>query len=438
MKPVYLMILLILAAPVVSAQGSYTEDQVVNYAKALDVRKLDRTLPSQRLDEWLRSGPAHFDTVVWQVSPDCDLNVRGFFEVSNKKGELLCVKFGFGRGGVGDFVTWEMKRDCDLKPPTGETPRQGAAPCPRPGFARGRAGSDVDGWGLIAVGTFRQGISGRPRFRHISVGTPGGGYWGVEKLSDLPRFLQKTSSSTTSENEMLTYARTLDVQKLDPTLPSQGFEEWLRSGPAHIDVALWGVSLDCNLKDPGFEIPNPDDWPICVKVDYARGVGWGEAMIIVGTRGKGISGSPHLDYGTLSEIPQGLDVAHAWKQAVLYAKELDIAKLDPTLLSRRIDEWLLFGPAHLDKVEWQISPSCGLEVPESRAPDWPLCVWFTFSRHGAGGSGMMIVGTLGKGVNGPPRLEQLEIWGAGVSQSATKLSDIPLLLDEVSSQTIHK
>jgi hypothetical protein len=55
-----------------TASARVTEQQVVRYAKALDVAKLDPTLSSQRLDGWLRSGPARLDAVKWEMS-DCDL-----------------------------------------------------------------------------------------------------------------------------------------------------------------------------------------------------------------------------------------------------------------------------------------------------------------------------------------------------------------------------
>ena len=64
MKVAHLPALLFIAVLPWSAVGqSYTSRGVVLYAKALDVTALDPTLSHQRLDEWLRSGPAHVMTV---------------------------------------------------------------------------------------------------------------------------------------------------------------------------------------------------------------------------------------------------------------------------------------------------------------------------------------------------------------------------------------
>jgi hypothetical protein len=50
MRVCFLMILL-QVAPLATAELGYTEDEVVNYAKALPAVRLDQTLPSQRLDK---------------------------------------------------------------------------------------------------------------------------------------------------------------------------------------------------------------------------------------------------------------------------------------------------------------------------------------------------------------------------------------------------
>jgi len=144
------MIGLLLAASSLSAKARVTEQQVVTYAKAIDVAKLDPTLPSQRLDKWLQSGPAHLDTVTWEMS-DCDL--KGPDDPSYVA--PLCVKVRIKRGNVG-------------------------------------------GWIIITVGTFRDGITGAPHVVYVFAGppdvftrTPAIPVPTSENLSALPRLLDE-------------------------------------------------------------------------------------------------------------------------------------------------------------------------------------------------------------------------------------------------------
>ncbi len=145
----WLMIVLMMVPSTLAANALYTEKQLVVYVKALDVAKLDPTLPSQRLDEWLRSGPAHLETVIWKMS-DCDLKPTG----SPNYVAPLCVKARYTRGNVG-------------------------------------------GWFIITIGTFRNGISGTPHFEYFVVWPKGRlDSQDSEKLSDLPRLLNNALSST--------------------------------------------------------------------------------------------------------------------------------------------------------------------------------------------------------------------------------------------------
>src|SRR5262249_19046173 len=121
----YLILCLLLNAAAFSAAQvqsytvrSYTDDDVLNYAKSIDVAKLDSTLSSQRLDEWLRHGPARIDTLNWFVSRDCDLKCPE----ADADGDLsLCVKVGFRR-------------------------------------------RNIIGFGVLKVGTLKHGVGGQPAF----------------------------------------------------------------------------------------------------------------------------------------------------------------------------------------------------------------------------------------------------------------------------------
>lgn len=67
-----LVCMLFAAAPCSGRKAATDEKTLVEYVKALDVSRLDRTLPPQRLDAWLSGGPAHLNELQWRES-DCDL-----------------------------------------------------------------------------------------------------------------------------------------------------------------------------------------------------------------------------------------------------------------------------------------------------------------------------------------------------------------------------
>src|SRR5262249_40576339 len=104
----------------------------------------------------------------------------------------------------------------------------------------------------------------------------------------------------TTEKDVISYAKSLDVSKLDSTLRSQHLDKWLRSGPARLDTVEWEMS-NCDLKpDPG-----DTDAPLCAKFRFTRGAvsGWG--LINVGTFRMGISGPPHFEYITFfTDVPR--------------------------------------------------------------------------------------------------------------------------------------
>ncbi|MFZ0978947.1 MAG: hypothetical protein WAN23_06030 [Candidatus Acidiferrales bacterium] len=145
-KARWLAVALLLVPSPSTAKTHYTKQQVVNYAKALDVAKLDPTLPSRRLDEWLQSGPAHLYKITWEVN-GCDLMGSD----DPKYVAPLCVKIRFAR-------------------------------------------VDAGGWVLITVGTFRDGIKGTPHVDQIFLGSDNGDEPISNKLSDLPRLLEEASS----------------------------------------------------------------------------------------------------------------------------------------------------------------------------------------------------------------------------------------------------
>ncbi len=147
MKTCLLAMLSLLVSSSSPAQLRYTEKQVIAYAKSIDVKTLDPSLPSQHLDDWLQSGPPHAHIAYWSVEDTCDLKPD-----SPKIDYPLCARIGFSRNDKGGFI-------------------------------------------LVQVGTHRRGIVGRPQlFGDIGVvktGTKEG--WtltgSAERLSDLPALL---------------------------------------------------------------------------------------------------------------------------------------------------------------------------------------------------------------------------------------------------------
>lgn len=96
-----------------------------------------------------------------------------------------------------------------------------------------------------------------------------------------------------TEKEAVAYAKALDVKILDPSLPSQGLEEWLQNGPPHIETLRWQSDDTCDLHGDS----SNRDYPRCVRIAFARGGQEGYFLVLIGTLKKGIIGPPQLYYG---------------------------------------------------------------------------------------------------------------------------------------------
>src|SRR5215203_4851494 len=125
MKPSSLMCVLLIAAPCFGRKDTTPDRDVIEYAESIRASRLHGTLPSQRLEDWLLSGPPHVEKAEWYVSAGCDLKATG---PEPKEGYPLCVRVAFARGALSGFA-------------------------------------------LIRVGTTRKGIEGLPRFEHASMTT---------------------------------------------------------------------------------------------------------------------------------------------------------------------------------------------------------------------------------------------------------------------------
>jgi hypothetical protein len=104
-----------------------------------------------------------------------------------------------------------------------------------------------------------------------------------------------------TEEQVIAYAKSVDVQMLDPSLPSQRLEDWLQSGPPHAHLLSWRVADTCDLKP---DDPDILDYPLCAKVTFSRDGEIGQFLTQIGTSRSGISGRPRLHYGV--DVWEGL------------------------------------------------------------------------------------------------------------------------------------
>jgi hypothetical protein len=99
-KAHFLVFLSLLFASSSFAQLPYTQERVIAHAKSIDVHTLDPSLPSERLEDWLQTGPPHARIWRWIVADTCDLK-----PVHAGTDYPLCVKVRFSRKGEnGEFL----------------------------------------------------------------------------------------------------------------------------------------------------------------------------------------------------------------------------------------------------------------------------------------------------------------------------------------------
>ena len=242
-----------------------------------------------------------------------------------------------------------------------------------------------------------------------------------------------TGAASSAEDTTVNYTKSLPAAKLDKHLPGVRLDKWLQSGPPHLEDVDWQVNEDCGIRPQDRE-PLLEKRPLCVKFVFRRsGPGDpvdGSGFIKVGTLGQGIAGPPEflgfrvavpvgafMGSPRLSDLPSVLNEASAFpkadKEKLDYARNLDVHKLDLALPSMRLEDWLRSGPAGIEKLNWRTSPTCDLKDPpplSNDKDDWATCVKFVFAYKGVSESpayveGMITVGTVRKGITGPPRFE---------------------------------
>ena len=136
----------------------------------------------------------------------------------------------------------------------------------------------------------------------------------------------------------------------------------------------------------------------------------------------------------LAATSSSAQLPYTQEQMIAYAKSIDVKALDPSLPSQRLEDWLQFGPPQAHILMWKVQDTCQLKPDPTTTEDYPLCAEVRVSRNGEAGIILIQVGTLQKGIVGPPRLygagvEELEAPLAGTG-SAKRLSELPALLDQ--------
>jgi hypothetical protein len=92
-----------------------------------------------------------------------------------------------------------------------------------------------------------------------------------------------------TEKQVIAYAKSIDTKTLDPSLPSQGLENWLRSAVPPAQSLSWLVEDTCWQKPF-----HDEDYLLWAHVRITSNGQWAEFLVPIGTWHKGIVGSPKL------------------------------------------------------------------------------------------------------------------------------------------------
>ena len=451
-----------------SAAYEKAEKEDIAYVRSIDVHRLDSSLPSQRVEDWLSS-----------VSPHIDVN-------------------------------WRLDDTCDLRPDeVSDYPR-----CVRITFRRG----PQNGYFLVLIGTLKKGIVGPPHL-YYGIGVEEGfvGTGSSERLSDLPRLLAQpvvtvgvndlyqkiverhpigipTGGDKTALWPYLSQRLKLQLENgqacQDDYFRRKGREGtgpkplWLDIGifaghgkralplsafASHVEPekdGVYEVSVSLTyVKLPGF-VPDEASWAV-----VARVVPEGNRMLIDDIRlfdGLDTNGPSHLLSESLAgcnggrwtgehvdnKPPAALPPPHytdwnavnvlrnaAFKEEVAFAKALDVHQIDPSLSSQHLEDWLKSSSLHLNHIEWH---ALGCNIKEGRygavrEQEGRLCAGASFQRGNA--RGRIEISTLSTGTPGPPKLKYLEVRdkddgllrpleSTQTVPDSNRLSDLSRLLDE--------
>ena len=481
MKASFLAVLSLLLASSSTAQLPVTENEAVVYAKALDVRTLDPSLPSQGLEDWLKNGPPHIEVLRWQSADTCDLHPDGDFDYPR------CVRIAFARGGQ-------------------------------------------EGFFLVLIGTLKRGIIGPPQLYYgIEVAEPGFVQTGgSDRLSGLPQLLDQPAVTggvsdlyqKIVERHLIGIPQGEDKTDLWPLLSrrltqqletAQACEDdylreqpkagaipkpsWMtsdlfsgedeRTAPYFVNIVhkeplkggFFAVQLDAVERDVtgknssiiaggirAYRVKR--HWPIIATVVLED-----NRFVVDDIRifeESSTDGPSHL----LSETFAGCDGPHwtgvhvekklvaartpppvvnwdavnalrsaALKEEVAFAKAVDVHQLDPSLPSQRLEDWLNSAFLHVNHIEWH-AHQCNIKEGSdgaTRNPQGGLCAGVSFQRGNA-----RVDLFVGKSISDPPKVKYIGVKDKddgllirldGNKERASdsdRLSDLPRLLNEES------
>jgi len=492
MKTLSLLTVLFLCACSCSAQGSTakkqaaaaydkTEKKDVAYVKAIDVKTLDPLLPSQGLEDWLKSGPPHTDFVNWMLDDTCDIHPGFNIETDYPR----CVRIAFRRGGQSGYFLVLIG-----------TLKKGIIGAPQlyEGIGVQEEGFVQTGWAEL--------LSGLPQLldQPVVAGGVNDLYERIVKLHPLgiPTGADKTALSPFLSRRLTSQLETAqacqdDYFRQHPNADAGPKPKWLDTGlfvgyskralplsafATHKEPQKDGsfaVSVQLTyVKLPGF-VPDEASWGVVASV-----VPEDNRFVIDDVRlfdGLNTEGPSHL----LSESFTGCDGAHwtgehvdnkpraplppphytdwdavnalrsaAYDEEVAFAKALDVHQLDPSLPSQRLEDWLKSSSLHVNRIEWDAN-KCNIkegghgkegQYAVTREPAGSLCasIWF----HRGNARATINVSTLAKGNPGPPEVTYIGVTDKDdglltpvptdgnmeKAPDSDRLSDLHRLLDE--------
>jgi hypothetical protein len=471
MKAFFLAMLPLLVASSLYAQLPLAEEQVIEYSKSIDVKMLDPSLPSERLEDWLRSGPPHAELLRWQSDDTCD-----------NKPDLdsdypRCVRVAFARGGQsGQFLLHiGTLRKGIIGPPQ----VYGGIGVQEQAFVQTGRTERLSGLSQLLD---QPVVTGRVNdlYQAIVARHPIGIPRGTDKAVIWPllsrRLKRQLETAQACQDD---YRRQHPKTDIDPQ------PAWLHTGlftgdskravPLYAGVAKKEPGKDGSfdvyvnltyVKVPG-RVPDHTSWEIIVTVvpednrfvvDDLRlfdgldtdgpshllseafagcgGPKWtGEHVV---ERAHVALPSPHFtDWNAVNALR-----ASASKEEITFAKALDVHQLDPLLPSENLEDWLRAHALHVDHVEW-IALRCNITEGRYGAtpnPEGGRCAEVLFQRGNAFVE--IKVSNHGKGIPGAPKLEYMrvndqdegllsDIMGDRDKVSdSDRLSDLPRLLDQ--------
>jgi hypothetical protein len=456
------------------AQLPLTEEQVIEYSKSIDVKMLDPSLPSERLEDWLRSGPPHAELLRWQSDDTCD-----------NKPDLdtdypRCVRVTFERGGQSGYFLVHIGtlRKGIIGPPQ----LYGGIGVQEPAFVQTGGTERLSGLSHLLD---QPVVTGRVNdlYQAIVARHPRGIPRGTDKAVIWPllsrRLKQQLKTAQACQD---------DYRRQHPKTDNDAKPAWrhtgLFTGDSKRAVPLYaGVTKKEPGKDGSFDVyvnltyvkvpglvPDHTWWEIIVTV-----VPEDNRFVVDDLRlfdGLDTDGPSHL----LSETFAGCDGpewtgehvverayvalppphftdwnavnalrASASKEEITFAKALDVHQLDPLLPSQRLEDWLRADALHVNHVDW--SPlRCNITEGRYGAtpnPEGGLCAAVSLQRGNAFVE--IKVSNRGKGIPGAPRLEYTKVNDKDegllsyvvsdrdkVSDS-DRLSDLPRLIDQEAS-----